>query len=443
MDVTMVCQRVREVAAVRAAPDADRLRLEAGLRSITIVRSWLAAAEADLVTRLATVAAFPEQAIAEASRSSQHDATRALDRSSTLGAAPALAEALDSGAVTPDHVDAVTKVAKGLEGEQRGQLVAKADSLAGTAAVSTVLQFRRRLEQEARRLQADDGTAKFERQRRAARLSRWTDADGMWCLRGRFDPLTGLQLNARLNAEIEALFAESVPAECPTDPVAKQEFLAACALARIFADGGAAQRAGRPEFIVVIEADSADGAGGAGGSQEGAGTDEVDDGNPATRTRDAGDSPGPEAGQHAGPRVDWGLPIELPARVLIELFGRADVHAVVVRNGVVLHAPGVLDLGRSTRLANRAQRRALRALYATCSIPGCHVSFDRCKIHHVLWWRHGGRTDLVNLLPLCVHHHSKVHAAGWVLTLDIMRNLTIAYPDGTVQATGPPGRRAA
>ena len=71
------------------------------------------------------------------------------------------------------------------------------------------------------------------------------------------------------------------------------------------------------------------------------------------------------------------------------------------------------------------------------------MSFDRCKIHHVLWWRHGGRTDLANLLPLCAHHHSKVHAAGWVLTLDIMRNLTIAYPDGTVQATGPPGRRAA
>ena len=33
--------------------------------------------------------------------------------------------------------------------------------------------------------------------------------------------------------------------------------------------------------------------------------------------------------------------------------------------------------------------------------------------------------------------------AGWVITLDTDGNLTVRYPDGTVQATGPPGRRAA
>ena len=144
-----------------------------------------------------------------------------------------------------------------------------------------------------------------------------------------------------------------------------------------------------------------------------------------------------------GVRVEWGLPVEIPLRVLAELFGHGDVHAVVIRGGVVLHAPGVLDLGRSTRLANRAQRRALRALYSTCAIPGCETHFDRCKIHHVHWWRHGGRTDLCNLLPLCAHHHSKVHDAGWAVTLDADRQLTVRYPDGTVQTTGPPGRRAA
>jgi hypothetical protein len=141
--------------------------------------------------------------------------------------------------------------------------------------------------------------------------------------------------------------------------------------------------------------------------------------------------------------VEWGLPVEIPQRVLLELFGEADVHAVIIRDGVVLHAPGALDLGRTTRLANRAQRRALRALYSTCGIPGCAGRFERCKIHHVHWWRHGGRTDLANLLPLCVHHHSKVHHDGWVITLTADRQLTIRYPDGTVQTTGPPHRRAA
>ena len=145
----------------------------------------------------------------------------------------------------------------------------------------------------------------------------------------------------------------------------------------------------------------------------------------------------------ARPKVDWGLPVEIPYSVLIELFSGADVYPVIVRNGVVLYAPGELDLGRTTRLANRAQRRALRALYPACAIPGCETRFERCKIHHVEWWRHGGRTDLENLLPLCVHHHAQVHHNGWVILLGPGRTLTLRLPDGTVHNTGPPGRRAA
>ena len=446
MDVTAVCRLVREVAGVRAATATDRTQLEGAVRAITQVRSWLAAAEADLVARLAKVASFPEQSIAGASRGSQGEATTALERSATLGAAPALASALDDGAVTPGHVDVVTKVAKGLEGQQRDQLLARADELVGVAATSTTPEFRRRLEQEARRLRNDDGSTRFERQQRAARVRRWTDADGMWCIMGRFDPLTGLRLNARLNAEVEARFATSVPEGCPSDPLAKHEFLAARAFAGIFDGDDVAQRAGRPEFIVVIEADAP--------AEAPADVASAPAAEAAAEAEGAGDTGRGGSDGHGGPRastsqrgdplrVDWGLPVELPRRVLADLFGSSDVHAVVVRNGVVLSAPGQLDLGRSTRLANRPQRRALRALYARCAIPGCTVRFDHCKIHHVQWWRHGGRTDLCNLLPLCVRHHTKVHAAGWVITLSANRQLTITYPDGAVQATGPPSRRAA
>ena len=420
MEVSAVIERVRGVAAVRADPLADRAALEGGLGSITVVRSWLASAEADLSSRLAQCASFPEQAIAEAGRGTQGDASRVLERSGTLGAVPALADALDDGSVTPAHVDAVTKVAKGLDGAARGMLLERADRLVGVAKHGSVNDFRRRLEREAESLRADDGTARFERQKKAARLRRWTDADGMWCLSGRFDPLTGLQLNARLTAEIEAAFAESVPEGCPTDPQAKNEFLAAGALVRIMENEGVAQRAGRPEFVVVIEADSDD----------------------ASDSDDSEEPTQPETDVRR-PRVDWGLPVEIPWSVLVELFGGGDVHPVIVRNGVVLYAPGELNLGRSTRLANRAQRRALRALYATCGIPGCTTCFERCKIHHVRWWRHGGRTDLENLLPLCVHHHTRVHRDGWVITLGPGRALTLRLPDGTVHNTGPPGRRAA
>lgn len=256
MDVTAVVERVRGVAAVRASAAAERSALEGGLRSIAAVRAWLAAAEAELAARLAQAASFPEKAIADAARGSQGDAGRVLERARTLSATPAVAGALNDGTVTAGHVDVVTKVAKGLDGAAREAPLQRADGLVGVAQHGSVGDFHKRLQREADRLRADDGATRFQRQRRAARLRRWIDAEGMWCLAGRFDPLTGVQLDARLNAEIEAAFAQSVPEGCPTDPQERQSFLAACALARIIRGDASATRAGRPEFVVVIEADA-------------------------------------------------------------------------------------------------------------------------------------------------------------------------------------------
>ncbi|HSP28095.1 MAG TPA: HNH endonuclease signature motif containing protein, partial [Ilumatobacteraceae bacterium] len=102
--------------------------------------------------------------------------------------------------------------------------------------------------------------------------------------------------------------------------------------------------------------------------------------------------------------------------------------------------PGELNLGRSTRLANRAQRRALQGLYRCCAIPGCTVGYDRCKLHHIIWWRNMGRTDLDNLLPVCSIHHAKIHNDDWHIELGPNRELTLRLPDGTIHTTGPPNR---
>jgi hypothetical protein len=99
---------------------------------------------------------------------------------------------------------------------------------------------------------------------------------------------------------------------------------------------------------------------------------------------------------------------------------------------IVLNGAGeVLDCGREQRVANRAQRRALRAMYRTCAYPGCDVVFDRCDIHHVIEWIRFGPTDLDNLLPLCNRHHHLVHEGHWRLRLDEHRIITIHRPDGT------------
>jgi hypothetical protein len=110
---------------------------------------------------------------------------------------------------------------------------------------------------------------------------------------------------------------------------------------------------------------------------------------------------------------------------------------------VVVAADGVrLYLGRETRLANRAQRRALRVLYRTCAL--CDVPFEHTQAHHVSWYgRHHGLTDIDNLLPLCSQHHHLVHEGGWQLHLAPDRTLTITRPGGHTSTHDPPLARAA
>ena len=69
--------------------------------------------------------------------------------------------------------------------------------------------------------------------------------------------------------------------------------------------------------------------------------------------------------------------------------------------------------------------------------------YNRTKLHHINWWRHGGLTDLDNMLPLCERHHHKIHNNGWTITLGTNRELTLTLPDGQIMTTGPPNRHAA
>ncbi len=406
MDISSVVERVQHIAAVRAADSAEREQLEAALRDVGRLESWMAGTKAALTSKLSSQVSFPEKTIADCTRGTPRDAINDKARADTLDAVPSLADALDSARVTAGHVDAVTKATKSLDTDQRDELIDRLDGgLLDIAAVASVDEWRRRLAMEVKNIQRDDGVDRLERQRRATSLRTWTDGEGMWCLSGRFDPVTGVSLAAKLDSAVNALFAEQTPSTCPTDPIEKQRHLSALALADMIQGSGAGGRSGRPEYVVVVDTSQPDGAG--------------------------------------GPAVDWGIPVEVPHTVLADLMDDGRVHTVVVRNGVVLHAPGRLDLGHSTRLANGAPRRALRALYATCAIPGCSVRYDRCKLHHIVWWRNGGPTDLSNLLPVCTHHHTKIHDANWVVSLGPNRELTVQFPDGTVHNTGPPTHRAA
>jgi hypothetical protein len=90
------------------------------------------------------------------------------------------------------------------------------------------------------------------------------------------------------------------------------------------------------------------------------------------------------------------------------------------------------DLGRASRDASPALRRLLGALDGErCRFPGCPHT-RHLHAHHLRFWSDGGRTDLANLVLLCSKHHRLLHNAGYVLSLDAERNLTVTSADGTV-----------
>ncbi|HET7530411.1 MAG TPA: DUF222 domain-containing protein [Mycobacteriales bacterium] len=89
----------------------------------------------------------------------------------------------------------------------------------------------------------------------------------------------------------------------------------------------------------------------------------------------------------------------------------------------------VLDLGRTHRHFSAASRRA-----AWIRDGGC-CAFPRCRrkvveLHHIIWWSHGGRSDLDNAVWLSAYHHWLVHEGGWSLRRNADGGYTFSNPCG-------------
>ena len=71
---------------------------------------------------------------------------------------------------------------------------------------------------------------------------------------------------------------------------------------------------------------------------------------------------------------------------------------------------GILNFGRSRRLASPLQRLAVTVRdHGRCAYPGCDTSHERCQVHHINDFDHGGQTNLTDLALLCSAHHSHLH----------------------------------
>ena len=89
-----------------------------------------------------------------------------------------------------------------------------------------------------------------------------------------------------------------------------------------------------------------------------------------------------------------------------------------------------LDMGRTERFANRAQRRAMARRDGGCVFPGCDAPVNWCDAHHIIAYDDLGETNLDNMALLCRHHHGVTHRNGWTMTATPDQHFTWTTPTG-------------
>lgn len=71
-----------------------------------------------------------------------------------------------------------------------------------------------------------------------------------------------------------------------------------------------------------------------------------------------------------------------------------------------------LNLGRGARLFSPTQRVMIAGLQGGCTVATCDAPPSFCEIHHITPWIEGGKTDVLDGIMLCRHHHMQLHNFG-------------------------------
>jgi Domain of unknown function (DUF222)/HNH endonuclease len=98
-----------------------------------------------------------------------------------------------------------------------------------------------------------------------------------------------------------------------------------------------------------------------------------------------------------------------------------------------------LDVGRASRTATPAIRRALDVRDRGCAFPGCDRPPKWTVVHHIWHWQDGGPTSAGNCVLLCGHHHRTVHHHGWDVRIET-DGLPSFYPPAWIDPDRQPQR---
>ncbi len=296
-------------------------------------------------------------------RSINRDARRAA----AVAANDRLGQQLSDGAIAPESIDVLTKVADESTGEIPVELVDAILNMSPDQAARTVQD---RLEAD---VDPNDVERQYRRQRRARRAYRYESSPGV----GR-PALSGIALEgpkadiARLWAQISASADAAYQAaggrtRSAVDHKSLDNRLYDALVAAL--DGrGENSGFGRPSIVVTVDAEALFG----------------DPGQAVVATQ-VGSGPIPES-------------------LLADYAGSGSIAVLLT------HCDGSpLWLGRSRRPASHSQFLALAVRDRGCVL--CRAGLDRCQAHHVIPWSSPGRgrTDIDQLALLCQQCHRDLH----------------------------------
>ena len=105
-----------------------------------------------------------------------------------------------------------------------------------------------------------------------------------------------------------------------------------------------------------------------------------------------------------------------PTGMSVEALRRKTCDTMVIPAVLGAHSE-VLDIERKTRTIPTGIRRALTLRDKGCTFPRCDRRPKACQAHHVRHWADGGPTALSNLTLLCNFHHYGIHHGHWTVQM--------------------------
>ena len=302
----------------------------------------------------------------EAGRMSTRNANAVAKTAAGLAEMPKLAESMSAGKITPEHATVAVAAAAKTSAEQAD------DELFKLAESSSPDMFAQQSRRWANRNQSDDGAELHQRQRRSRTFKDWVNEDGMGVLLAELDPTSYQQVRKAVNAEYDRLWRDDGGRDGTPDDVRTPVQRRADAFVSLVTDS-TRRGPGSPRMQLTASVD-------------------------VERLR--ADDPTGVAEIIGGEA--------LPQSVLERMMCMSTI------TGLIFDEEGQpLWVGRDRRFPTQAQIKAIIARDRHCT--GCAADPERCEIHHIVPWEHGGLTDVDEMCLACPNCHHNIHDHGYIV----------------------------